>query len=589
MRLRSGGGTGRVMFLLQGYHSERVQRKGWIYMILGAILLILGIACAGYGYIQNNSVEAQLSSLLSTGTTNPGTTYIVIGVVVAVIGALACGWSLYKKHGKKNSNTENQGYSIPLEQKNDTLSHESGVEHGQEKDTENNLDQADVEKEKEENLTAGPQLPEVDESSGLNQPSGEVKQKKVFKISRKMCILGGVAVIAVIGIAVLARFGYAYFTDPQRDVDRKAAGEYATALDYYESGEYDLALEKTEAIDTTWTRYQKAEELRVDIIKARLDEILSSYEGDQKYTEVISYVKRKVPDLDIDAEIREQYDQAVEAYKASVLQKADDLENAGDYSGAVRELETALQLIGSDAKLEERVYQVGKTEILETVAKCEESQEYDVAIQFISDRIDDYENDSQVVLAYNRCKDAFRDATIQAAKNAYTNEGFQAALSIVNNALMTLEDDAELQTLAEYYRNLAPVRLSDLESYRTDGGEFQYEEVETDCFGTEFFDNLTTEGSETYRISGKYATLKGVLFSSAPKSQEMRVGLKCWGDGVLLCEYNTTNFNGPIKFSVDVSGIKDLKIELDAEDGVLFSDFGPWDVVISGCELVPAA
>ena len=58
---------------------------------------------------------------------------------------------------------------------------------------------------------------------------------------------------------------------------------------------------------------------------------------------------------------------------------------------------------------------------------------------------------------------------------------------------------------------------------------------------------------------------------------------------MLLCEYNTTNFNGPIKFSVDVSGIKDLKIELDAEDGELFSVFGPWDVVISGCELVPAA
>ena len=246
-------------------------------------------------------------------------------------------------------------------------------------------------------------------------------------------------------------------------------------------------------------------------------------------------------------------------------------------------------MIGSDAKLEERVHQLGKTEILKAVETYEASKKYDTAIELISDRIGDYETDSEVVLAYNRCKDAFRDATVQAAKNAYTNEGFQAALSIVNNALMTLEDDAELQTLAEYYRNLAPVKLSDLESYRTDGGEFQYEEVETDCFGTEFFDNLTTEGSETYRISGKYATLNGVLFSSAPKSQEMRVGLKCWGDGVLLCEYNTTNFNGPIKFSVDVSGIKDLKIELDAEDGELFSDFGPWDVVISGCELVPAA
>lgn len=558
-------------------------------MILGAILLILGVACAGYGYLQNNSIEAQLSSLLSTGTTNPGTIYIIIGAVVAVVGALVCGWSIYKRHGKGSTNAEHQSNSVPPECKEDASSHENDVERVQKTGTEPHVASAASEQEKENDWTVEQPLPADEESDALNQQSEEPKGKRGIKITRKMCILGGVALVAVIGIAVLARFGYAYWTDPQRDVDRKAAGEYATAVDYYESGEYDLALEKTEAIDTTWTRYQKAEKLRVDIIKARLDEIRSSYEGDQKYTEVISYVKRKVPNLDIDAEIREQYEQAIEEYKASVLKKADELEDEEDYSGAVREVETALQLIGSDAKLEERVHQLGKTEILKAVETYEASKEYDTAIQFISDRIGDYENDSEVVLAYNRCKDAFRDATVQAAKNAYTKEGFQAALSIVNNALMTMEDDSELQTLAEYYRNLAPVKLSDLESYRTDGGEFQYEEVETDCFGTEFFDNLTTEGSETYRISGKYATLKGVLFSSAPKSQEMRVGLKCWGDGVLLCEYNTTNFNGPIKFSVDVSGIKDLKIELDAEDGELFSDFGPWDVVISGCELVPAA
>ena len=558
-------------------------------MIFGIILLILGVACAGYGYLQNNSIEAQLSSLLSTGTTNPGTIYIIIGVVVAVVGALVCGWSIYKRHGKGSTNAEHQSNSVPPEYKEDASSYENNVERVQGTSTELHVDSVDSEQEKENDWTVEQPLSADEESDALNQQSEGPKEKKGIKITRKMCILGGVALVAVIGIAVLARFGYAYWTDPQRDVDRKAAGEYATAVDYYESGEYDLALEKTEAIDTTWTRYQKAEKLRVDIIKARLDEIRSSYEGDQKYTEVISYVKRKVPNLDIDAEIREQYEQAIEEYKASVLKKADELEDAEDYSGAVREVETALQLIGSDAKLEERVHQLGKTEILKAVETYEASKEYDTAIELISDRIGDYETDSEVVLAYNRCKDAFRDTTVQAAKNAYTKEGFQAALSIVNNALMTMEDDAELQTLAEYYRNLAPVKLSDLESYRTDGGEFQYEEVETDCFGTEFFDNLTTEGSETYRISGKYTTLKGVLFSSASKSQEMRVGLKCWGDGVLLCEYNTTNFNGPIKFSVDVSGIKDLKIELDAEDGELFSDFGPWDVVISGCELVPAA
>ena len=562
-------------------------------MILGVILLILGVACAGYGYLQNNSIEAQLSSLLSTGTTNPGTIYIIIGAVVAVVGALVCGWSIYKRNGKGNTNAEHQSNSVPPEYKEDASSYENNVERVQETGTEPHVASAASEQEKENDWTVEQPLPADEESDALNQQSEEPKGKRGIKITRKMCILGGVALVAVIGIAVLARFGYAYWTDPQRDVDRKAAGEYATAVDYYESGEYDLALEKTEAIDTTWTRYQKAEKLRVDIIKARLDEIRSSYEGDQKYTEVISYVKRKVPNLDIDAEIREQYEQAIEEYKASVLKKADELESAEDYSGAVRELETALQLIGSDAKLEERVHQLGKTEILKAVETYEASKEYDTAIELISDRIGDYENDSEVVLAYNRCKDAFRDTTVQAAKNAYTNEGFQAALSIVNNALMTLEDDAELQTLAEYYRNLAPVRLSNLESYR--GDSFDYDEIVTDCFGTEHSDNTVNSGSETYRVSGKYATLKGIFFARIGgdynKKVEIRVGLKCWGDGVLLCDLSTTNFKDPVPFSVDISGVTDLKIEMSS-DSIHWYDLMTPEIkatpVISKGELIPA-
>ena len=562
-------------------------------MILGAILLVLGVACAGYGYLQNNSIEAQLSSLLSTGTANPGTIYIIIGAVVAVVGALVCGWSLYKRHGKGSVNAEHQSNSVPPEYQEDVSSHENNVERVQENGTEPHVDPADSEQEKENDWTVEQPLPVDEESDALNQQSEGPKGKKGIKITRKMCILGGVALVAVIGIAVLARFGYAYWTDPQRDVDRKAAGEYATAVDYYESGEYDLALEKTEAIDTTWTRYQKAEKLRVDIIKARLDEIRSSYEGEQKYTEVISYVKRKVPNLDIDAEIREQYEQAIEEYKASVLKKADELEDAEDYSGAVREVETALQLIGSDAKLEERVHQLGKTEILKAVETYEASKEYDTAIELISDRIGDYETDSEVVLAYNRCKDAFRDTTVQAAKNAYTNEGFQAALSIVNNALMTLEDDAELQTLAEYYRNLAPVRLSNLESYR--GDSFDYDEIVTDCFGTEHSDNTVNSGSEAYRVSGKYATLKGIFFARIGgdynKKVEIRVGLKCWGDGVLLCDLSTTNFKDPVPFSVDISGVTDLKIEMSS-DSIHWYDLMTPEIkatpIISQGELIPA-
>ena len=55
--------------------------------ILGIILII---ACAGYGFMQNNSLEAQFTSIMSSGTANPGTMFIVIGVILLVVGIILC-------------------------------------------------------------------------------------------------------------------------------------------------------------------------------------------------------------------------------------------------------------------------------------------------------------------------------------------------------------------------------------------------------------------------------------------------------------------------------------------------------------------
>ena len=58
--------------------------------ILGIILIIAGIGCAGYGYMQNNSLEAQVNSFLSSGSVNPGTLFIVIGVILLVVSIIIC-------------------------------------------------------------------------------------------------------------------------------------------------------------------------------------------------------------------------------------------------------------------------------------------------------------------------------------------------------------------------------------------------------------------------------------------------------------------------------------------------------------------
>lgn len=68
-------------------------------VIAGVILLVLGLGSLIFGLIQNNSLEAQLMSFLSSGSGNPGTIWIIIGAVVAVVGIAVLVIGLKKKKG----------------------------------------------------------------------------------------------------------------------------------------------------------------------------------------------------------------------------------------------------------------------------------------------------------------------------------------------------------------------------------------------------------------------------------------------------------------------------------------------------------
>lgn len=56
--------------------------------VLGVLAIITGAILTIVGFAMNNSLEAQLISAFSTGSTNPGTIFIVIGIILLVVGVL---------------------------------------------------------------------------------------------------------------------------------------------------------------------------------------------------------------------------------------------------------------------------------------------------------------------------------------------------------------------------------------------------------------------------------------------------------------------------------------------------------------------
>ena len=70
-------------------------------IFLGILFILAGAGGAVYGVMQNNDAGKQLESLLSTGKTNPGTIFIVIGAAAALLGLIFIIIGLSSRSGKR--------------------------------------------------------------------------------------------------------------------------------------------------------------------------------------------------------------------------------------------------------------------------------------------------------------------------------------------------------------------------------------------------------------------------------------------------------------------------------------------------------
>ena len=73
-------------------------------LILGIILICAGAASYIYGEQINNNIGMQLERFYNTGSTNPGSIYVTIGIVVAVIGLIFTIIGIIKKFQRPSQN-----------------------------------------------------------------------------------------------------------------------------------------------------------------------------------------------------------------------------------------------------------------------------------------------------------------------------------------------------------------------------------------------------------------------------------------------------------------------------------------------------
>lgn len=406
-------------------------------------------------------------------------------------------------------------------------------------------------------------------------------EEEIKKKRRSRSMILGVCAGALVLIVLIAIISVVnYFNNPQRNIDKEAKKLYEVAVQQIKDGNFDGAIDTLDEINESWSDYNKVEGKKVEAVKGQLTNTIAQYEESGDYESIITYINKNVEDINTDPDIKDIYNESVLKYKKDVMDTVNTYVESNNYSAAMSVLTTASGIIGADEEIEMKMSDIAKQNILVTVLEYKQNGDFASAIRYINENLEIIGNNSEILIELSDCEEQFRNQTIEDAKDAYENVGYEKAVEKINSGLSVLPDDEELVKLRKKYEALAPVYLRELSPYI---GELLQYDYAKDNMGNTYqncFLTFSNKKEATYDIGMKYKTFEAVV---AVTKAEVNTALfnnnyasvRIKGDGKVLYE-NTmlSTETKPFEISLDVSGVTDLTIEIKGKDTNLNYDNG---------------
>lgn len=303
---------------------------------------------------------------------------------------------------------------------------------------------------------------------------------------------------------------------------------------------------------------------------------------------IIQYGQVSSEDTNYDAAQLAKAD-AAGKFKEAVLAEAAANVAVSDYESALRTLQNASRILGSDPDLNSYVekyqtaYENFKVEQLLQEASALGSQEkYGEAYQLLNNKQSEFPERAEIESAVLEYKTKYKESMIKQAEATLIGErDYHKAFSIMAQALIVLPDESDFIEKQEYYSSFEPIWLGNIEPFMEQDenvgffgaeGHFYFrDDGVTDNVGNtyeNYFYALRSLNAGTnsivYRLDGNYDTLTGTIVVPDYQKNRDNIGwYKIYCDNKLVFDSGKLGKGVlPIDVNISLTDVVELKIEI---------------------------
>ncbi len=294
---------------------------------------------------------------------------------------------------------------------------------------------------------------------------------------------------------------------------------------------------------------------------------------------------------------RDKEEEVKVSYLEALRQEVANLVNAGCFDEALDLIYEAEYVLGSVPELEELRTSVISREVSESMTAAAAGGDPLEVIRAYEEALNQSgaEISLEMTKAYAEAKAAYLREVRENARRVYeAGKDYEAACAVVRTAIGEASFSssllAELESILQEYSSHAPIPLSSLDPVRQGeyielGDKWTYDTTSTDVNGTVYDtdsmiypeeDGFSLNGdvpkteddsAVTYMLNYQYSTFSGTIYrpygTLSLNDWNGKYGrVIIYGDGVKLYDSGdiTGNTWDPITFSIDVSGVRELRI-----------------------------